>query len=114
MGYGALQLRPEQLWALTWIEFQGLLEGYLERKDRVEERTAWLICCIVNAMPTFSKRRRKPLKIETLLGRKVGQRGKPKDVRRRLEEDKAYLDNLQKRWGLPDVIELGVHGNESR
>jgi hypothetical protein len=99
---------------LTWVEFQDLIEGYLDRKDRSEERWAWMICCIINAMPTFSKRRRKQIKIETLLGRKVGQRRKQKDALRRIEEDKAYLDALQKRWGLPDRIELGADGDESR
>lgn len=63
VGYGALELKPAELWALTPVELYHMMSGYRWRAERQYEMLAWHAA---NVMQPHVKKR---LSVPLLLGR---------------------------------------------
>jgi hypothetical protein len=38
---------PDQFWALTYRQFKGLIDGYVEREERKQQRDAWMLASLI-------------------------------------------------------------------
>lgn len=67
-------LDPDGWWDLTPRQFRLHVEGYLEAKERDmntwQRLLAWVAANIMNSIPRFGKGRRKPVTVDSLLGKR--------------------------------------------
>src|SRR5690606_39534015 len=61
----------EQFWASTPHELSLAVEAHRRKQEAAYERAAWIAAAIINHMPTFSKRRPRPVTPNELLGKKA-------------------------------------------
>ena len=91
IGYGALNLKPDEFWDLTFAEFNLMVEGYKWREEREWERTAQLAAWLL------SPHTKKKITADKLLGK-----DKRKHKRKRVspKEKAKIMEGLEKDLGL--------------
>lgn len=96
IGYGALNLQPDEFWSLTFAEFNLMIEGYKWREEREWERTAQLAAWIMS--PHTKKR----ITANKLLGKEDGhtQKKKRKTIKVTTEEKAEIMESLDRDLGL--------------
>lgn len=60
-----------QFWAATPKELQLAIKAHQRKQEAEYDRAAWIAATIINHMPTFSKRRPRPVTPNELLGKKA-------------------------------------------
>lgn len=70
LGFGALALRPWELYQLTLAEFNGMVEGYQWREERKKEHLAVLATWIT------APHMKRPYNVDKLLNRKKKEKKK--------------------------------------
>lgn len=61
----------EQFWNSTPRLLSLAIEAYRRKQEAEYDRAAWIATTIINHMPTFSKRRPRPITPSELLGKKA-------------------------------------------
>ena len=85
----------EQFWASTPRELSLAVEAYRRKQEAAYERAAWVAAAIINHMPTFSKRRPRPVTPNELLGKKAAPVDAADFASR--EEFRAYMRRQMER-----------------
>ncbi len=88
IGFGLLELKPDEFWELTYAEFEQMVKGYELRQEMEMQRTAWLAA---NLMNVHLKRK---VTVQQLLGKsksmsKEDKISKFEELKHKLEKRRA-------------------------
>jgi hypothetical protein len=86
IGYGALGLKPDVLWSLTYCELADMYEAHVDdsndKFDTEMQRTSWFTSMLMNSTGNY-KKQVKPEKLYVPLGNRASKK---------VEEVKSYID----------------------